>query len=187
MRGVSIGERYWGILWETINHESLFSSVRMDRCQRETEDVTSIYCPAAFLAANSATSCPALSILSPLLSFWMFLRNKQTEQNGPRQRFWETDFFPSFLGGCAHQADTWHSIFLCAHINDSVAYWNYRVGSSGKIAEEFWDSGQMLDAQYKLKYLRQEDLCSRCWTDLFFSKFNCHILEFLVFYCSNFE
>lgn len=47
-----------------INQKSLFSSVRMDHCQekkecekeRETVDLSSICRPAAFLAANSATS-----------------------------------------------------------------------------------------------------------------------------------
>lgn len=155
MRGVSIGECYQGILWEMMNHKSLFSSCAFGSVPERDRGCLLNLLSRCLFSSQFCHFCPALSILSPLLGFWTFRRNRQTEQNGPRRRFWETGFFPPFLGGCAHQADTWHSIFLCAHINDSVAYWNYRVGSSGKIAEEFWDSGQMLDAQYKPKHLRQ--------------------------------
>lgn len=103
---------------------------------------------------------PILPLLLPsfhLISTSQFLNGYKGQVNrvkNLKQRCLETDFLPPFSGGWAHQADMWHSIFLCAHINDSTAYWNYRVGSSGKIAEEFWESGQMLDG----RSLRQAEL-----------------------------
>lgn len=60
------------------------------------------------------------------------------------------------------------------------------MGSSGETAEEFGDSGQMLDVQYKLKLLEARGLVFEDDEQIYY-KFNCHILEFPVHYCPRFE
>lgn len=146
IRGVSIGGCFWGFLREMINYKSLFSPVRMDQCQRERDRMRLSCC--LFSSQSSHFWPRSLHLISTSQFLNVFEeQSKIAWKEISRNRFLAS--FPGWLsspGRC-----TRHSIFLCAHINDSVAYWNDRVGSSGKIAGEFWDSGQMLDAQYKLR------------------------------------
>lgn len=137
-----------------INHKSLFSSVRMDQSQREGEGGCALNLLSRCLFSSQFSHfCPTLFILSPLLSFWrVFFRGTSKQSwNGPYR---DVEKLISFLGGCAQQAFTWRSIFSCAHINDSVAYWNCTVGSSGEIAEEFRDSGQNVGCSIQAEALK---------------------------------
>lgn len=133
MRGVSIGGNVieGDLLRGMINHKSLFSSVRMDQCQMEGvsegEEVSSACHPAASLAANSPTPAPlSLHLISSpqfLEGFFFFFSRNKWPNKRDCEELISLPPFPGWLcstGPGRYVAQ--HLFFLCAHINDSVAY-----------------------------------------------------------------